>query len=45
VDAALADDLDTPAALVAVDGLAAEGAGAAVRAAAAVLGVALEPTG
>jgi L-cysteine:1D-myo-inositol 2-amino-2-deoxy-alpha-D-glucopyranoside ligase len=43
VDAALADDLDTPAALRAVDALAAERDGAAVRAAAAVLGVALQP--
>jgi L-cysteine:1D-myo-inositol 2-amino-2-deoxy-alpha-D-glucopyranoside ligase len=42
-DAALAADLDTPAALAAVDALAAERAGGAVRAAAAVLGVALEP--
>jgi L-cysteine:1D-myo-inositol 2-amino-2-deoxy-alpha-D-glucopyranoside ligase len=44
VDAALADDLDTPTALVVVDALAAEREGEAVRAAAAVLGVALEPT-
>jgi L-cysteine:1D-myo-inositol 2-amino-2-deoxy-alpha-D-glucopyranoside ligase len=41
--AALAADLDTPAALVAVDALAAERDGHAVRAAAAVLGVVLEP--
>ncbi|HZD71064.1 MAG TPA: cysteine--tRNA ligase [Actinomycetes bacterium] len=45
VDAALADDLDTPAALAAVDALAAEHDGGAVRAAAAVLGVALRPAG
>ena len=45
VDAALANDLDTPAALVTVDTLAAEHDGDAVRAAAAVLGVVLEPTG
>jgi L-cysteine:1D-myo-inositol 2-amino-2-deoxy-alpha-D-glucopyranoside ligase len=43
VDAALANDLDTPTALVAVDALATERDGAAVRAAAAVLGVVLEP--
>jgi L-cysteine:1D-myo-inositol 2-amino-2-deoxy-alpha-D-glucopyranoside ligase len=45
VDAALADDLDTAAALIAVDTLAAEHDGGAVRAAAAVLGVALTPAG
>ncbi|HZC98975.1 MAG TPA: cysteine--tRNA ligase [Actinomycetes bacterium] len=43
VDAALAHDLDTPAALAEIDALAAAGEGAAVRAAAAVLGVALKP--
>ncbi len=43
VDVALADDLDTPAALVAVDALAAGRDGDGVRAAAAVLGVALQP--
>lgn len=41
VDQALADDLNTPAALEAVDALAAAGDGAGVAAAAAVLGVAL----
>jgi L-cysteine:1D-myo-inositol 2-amino-2-deoxy-alpha-D-glucopyranoside ligase len=41
VDAALAADLDTPAALLAADELAERGDGAAVAAAAAVLGVAL----
>jgi hypothetical protein len=41
VDAALARDLDTVAALAAVDELAAERDGAAVAAAAAVLGVPL----
>jgi L-cysteine:1D-myo-inositol 2-amino-2-deoxy-alpha-D-glucopyranoside ligase len=45
VDAALARDLDTPAALLAVDALAAERDGEGVRAAAAILGVDLEPTG
>jgi len=43
VDRALADDLDTPAALEAVDALAAAGDGAGVAAAAEVLGVALRP--
>jgi L-cysteine:1D-myo-inositol 2-amino-2-deoxy-alpha-D-glucopyranoside ligase len=45
VDTALARDLDTPASLAAVDALAARRDGDAVRAAAAVLGVRLEPTG
>jgi L-cysteine:1D-myo-inositol 2-amino-2-deoxy-alpha-D-glucopyranoside ligase len=45
VDRALADDLDTPTALTEVDKLAAAGDGAAVRAAAAVLGVELTREG
>jgi L-cysteine:1D-myo-inositol 2-amino-2-deoxy-alpha-D-glucopyranoside ligase len=45
VDAALADDLDGPAALRAVDQLAHDGDGPSVRAAADVLGVELGPAG
>ena len=43
VDVALADDLDTPAALAAADELAERGDGPGVAAAAAVLGVELGP--
>jgi L-cysteine:1D-myo-inositol 2-amino-2-deoxy-alpha-D-glucopyranoside ligase len=45
VDAALADDLDTPTALAAVDELAERGGGPGVAAGAAVLGVDLGPAG
>src|SRR5215218_8938620 len=45
VDAALADDLDTPAALAAADELAERGDGPGVAATAAVLGVVLAPAG
>jgi hypothetical protein len=43
VDVALADDLDTPAALAAADELAERGDGPGVAAAATVLGVELGP--
>ena len=43
VDVALADDLDTPAALAVADELAERGDGPGVAAAAAVLGVELGP--
>ena len=45
VDAALANDLDTPAALGVGDGLAERGDGPGVAATAAVLGVELGPAG
>ena len=45
VDVALADDLDTPAALAATDELAERGDGPGVAATAAVLGVVLAPVG
>ncbi|HEV2920285.1 MAG TPA: hypothetical protein VG673_13725, partial [Actinomycetota bacterium] len=45
VDAVLADDLDTPAALAAADELAERGDGPGVAATAAVLGVVLGPDG
>jgi L-cysteine:1D-myo-inositol 2-amino-2-deoxy-alpha-D-glucopyranoside ligase len=45
LDGALADDLDTPAALAAADELAERGDGPGVAAAAAVLGVVLAPAG